>query len=103
MSKRSCPPSLVFGADGLRSVLDNKQVVTIGHLHNCVHLGNLSIEMNGDNGARSFGDGAFDFRRIDIERERVYVYKDILPTKSRDRSGGREESVRRGYDLVAWL
>ena len=56
IAKTPGAPALVFGADGLRGVLDHKELVPLSHLHHRIHVGHLAVKMHRDDRARSRGD-----------------------------------------------
>ena len=86
MPNRSGASSVILRADSLRRILDNIEFMTIGDLHDRIHLGNLSVQVHRHDGPRSIGYRHLNLIRINIEGERVDVYEDGFCAESGDRS-----------------
>ncbi len=61
------------GADALRGVLDNFQLVFRGEFHDRTKISSKSEQVHRNNGARFLSDGFFDEVDVDVEGVRTYI------------------------------
>ena len=74
----------------LGSVLHDPQVVTRGNGIECVHVGRVSVEVDGDHSAGSRSYGRIDRFRVEAPRRRVDVGEDRLRARIAHGVGGRD-------------
>src|SRR5258706_5800302 len=65
----------IRGADALRGVLDNGQLVFRGEFHDRTKISSKSEQVHRNNCARFPGDGFCDEIDVDVERVRTYIDK----------------------------
>ena len=56
---------LVFAAEALGAVFDDRKLVLLGDLENRIHIRDDAVEVDDDDRLGAFGDGRFDLLRID--------------------------------------
>src|SRR5690349_7524287 len=65
-------------AEGVGSVVDNFEIVGTSNLLDTIHIAGVSIAVHRHNSSGAWGDGGFDLVRVEVERNRVDVYKHRL-------------------------
>ena len=100
VSERADTPPFVLGSVGVGRVLDDRQVVTPGDVHDGVHVGRQTAQVDGDDGPGARGDRLFDGGRIDVERIQLDVGKHGSRVGLDNRRSGGDEGERRHDHLV---
>ena len=95
--------ALVFSKPGLAGILDNGEFVFAGDRVDRVHVARHAVDMHRQDGAGSFGDPAFDRRRVHGERGRFGVGEHRQGFVDQDRVIGGDECVRGDDDFVAGI
>src|SRR5262249_45732014 len=93
--------ALIFGADGLSSVFDNRNAIVRSHVQYWIHVRALPEQMDGNNGFGARSDPSCDLFRIDVVGSRLDIYKYGLRAEPRDHTGRGEEAIRRRDHLIA--
>src|SRR5215475_10082849 len=75
-TKRSSFTALILRAMSLTGILDDRDSVFVGDLHNCVHIGSLAVEIDGYDRTGLVGDGSFEECWIHCEADRIDVDED---------------------------
>ena len=100
IAHRSGLLSLVLGLDGVRTVLDDGQIVFTRDRHDGVHGACTSCEMDREDGPRPPRDFFQDFRRVNVHCPRLDVCEHGSAPRVYDRVHRRTERHRTGDHLV---
>ena len=87
--------------DAVRGVLDDEEAVLIGEGPQRLHVGELSVQVNGEDPDRARTDCGADGGGIHEPRRRLHVDELRLRAQVENGARGRRERHRRGDDLVA--
>ena len=87
--------------DGVRRVLDQREVVQVGERTEAPHVGRVAAQVHDDDPASAGRDGGLDGVGVEIARNRIHVGEHRRGARVDDRVGGRAEGQRRRDDLVA--
>ena len=92
---------VILGADGLRRILDDRNLMAHAGVDDRHQLCRLTEQMHRHNGTRPRRDGRDSGLRIDVERVGFDVHEHGLRAQARHTSRRREEGIGAGDDLVA--
>jgi len=98
---RAHRPPAVFGAKGLRRVLDDGQIVPPGYFQNLVQIRRLPEQVHGNYRLGARRDAALDSGRIQIEALGARIHEHRNRAHPRHATGGGEERERRADHFVA--
>ena len=70
------------------------------NIQESIHVANISVGMNGNDGFGFFGDRFFDLGGIQIESIRLYIDEDRLRAGKRDTQCRGDERKGGQYDLI---
>ena len=93
--------ALVFRADRLGGVLDDRQIVPFGDAPDRLHVGALAEQVDRQDGSGARRDLVLDLERIDVEGRRIDIDEDGPGAGAANGAGGGEESEGGQDDLVA--
>ena len=101
--RSQCPGALalVFGADRLGGIFDDRHIVPFGDVPKRLHFGALAVKVHQHDGPRFLGDLIFDLQRIDVTGNRVDVGEYGFGTGAANGADGGEEGKWGQDDLVA--
>lgn len=85
----------------LAGVLDDRYPVVVSNRFDRVHIGHLTVEMDGNNGLGSGCNLCFELRRIHRERHRLDIDEYRSCTCVADRRYGCDEGKWHGDDFIA--
>ena len=85
--------ALVPGAERLARVLDQREAMPVADRAQLVELARVPVDVDGDDGLRSLGDGGLDRGRVEVQRSRVDV-------REHGRRALVDRAVRRGDERV---
>jgi hypothetical protein len=94
-------PFLIFGADRLAGVFDDRNAGRRGEPLDRFHFGALAEQVNGHNGLGPRRNRGGHRLRIEIEARRLDITKDGRRPQPVNRTGRGEEAIRAGDDFVA--
>ena len=92
--------AFVFRADRLCRIFNNYQMMLGSQFHHRIHVGHLTIEMNGDDGTRAAGDLGCNFRAIQVVGRGINIYKNGRSSHPSDSSGRGKKSIGGSNDLI---
>lgn len=90
-----------FAADGAGGVLNDRQRMTRGDLHDPRHVAGHANLVHTEDGLGALGDRRLDQCRIHVEGVGINVDEDGQGAAVTDAVGGRDEGMADGDDLVA--
>ena len=90
-------------ANGTGRIFDHWQMITLGDLHNGLHVTRHAHLVYWHDGTRPGCDGCFDERGIDVISRGINVHKNRLRATVADGIGGRNERMADGDDFVSRL
>ena len=93
----------IVGSERLGVVLDDAELILLGHAQDRIHVARLSEEVNDDDGLRLSRHGLLDECRIDVVRVRTYIDKHRRGAQQGDHLGGGDVGKGGHNDLVARL
>jgi len=92
--------AVIFAADGLRTVLDNIEVMLLRNVHDAAHITDDTVQMHDDDALGAVGDLALNIIRVNGVVG-GHVAENGDRTGLHDGIGGRDEGIRRDEHLVA--
>ena len=95
-------PAFVFGANRLRRVFDDHQVMFPSDSHNRIHLRHLAVQMNWNDGASLPTHFRNELIWIQVVSKRINVHKHRRGSNTSNRSGSCKKRVRSGDHFIAW-
>src|SRR6516164_3203182 len=90
-------------ANGLRTILDERQLAGLCECQDGIHVCREAVEMYRDDGARARGNAALQFGGIEIVSLRTNVDKDRLRSQGAYRAARSDEGIRRQEHFIACL
>ena len=102
-AERAHGSALVLGAMRVRRIFDERQVMSLAHRPEAIHVTGMPEKMDRQHRLGARRDGALDQVWIQIAGRVLRVHIDRLGADVRDGPTGGNESERSGNDLVAGL
>src|SRR5579872_57168 len=96
-------PDFTIVADAsqrLSGILNHRDTVVVGQLHDRLHRGGQAVEVYGQNRLRGWANGLGDLVRIDVECTRIDVDEDRFCPETCNRTGRCDKSKGRRDDFV---